>query len=538
MSYNGSGTFNINTTGQPVVAGTVITASAFNALTADLATGLTTAITKDGQTTTTARITFAQGLTSSLSTDSSSTSTGSIITAGGAGIAKALFVGTTANVAGAVTLQSTLGVNGITTFSAQPIFSSLTASSAVATDASKGLVSVTNTGTGNNVLATSPTLVTPILGTPQSGTLTNCTGLPTTALTGAITEANGGTGTTTGYYGFKNRIINGAMVFNQRGWSGNVTNNNEYTLDRFQGVSSVTSKFSVSQSTSVYPTGFNFSLLATSQSAYKVGSAEQFILKQNIEAYNTNDLNWGTANASAVTLSFWVRSSLTGTFGGSLFNSDGSRSYPFTYTISSANTWEQKTITIAGDTSGTWAGTNGVGITVSLGLGVGSTLSGTAGSWSGNYYSSATGATSVVGTNGATFYITGVQLEKGSTATSFDYRPYSAELAMCQRYYFSQGGSAANEMMGTGACITTGSSLIVIPFEVQMRTAPSFGSTGSFYVKNASANTNVSTTSFSLDVAGNQTASIIANSGTVVAGNGTVLFANGSTARLQWSAEL
>ena len=163
MSYNGSGTFNINTTGQPVVAGTVISSSAFNSLTNDLATGLTTAITKDGQTTTTARITFAQGFTSSLTTDSSSTSTGSIITAGGVGIAKALFVGTTANVAGAVTLQSTLGVTGITTFSAQPIFSSLTASSAVATDASKGLVSVTNTGTGSNVLGTSPTITNPLI---------------------------------------------------------------------------------------------------------------------------------------------------------------------------------------------------------------------------------------------------------------------------------------------------------------------------------------------------------------------------------------
>jgi hypothetical protein len=182
MSYNGSGTFVINTAGQPVVTGTSISSSVFNALTADLATGLSTAITKDGQTATTARIPFALGINSSLVTDSTSTTTGSIITAGGVGIAKALFVGTTANVAGAVTLQSTLGVTGITTFSAQPIFSSLTASSAVATDASKGLVSVTNTGTGNNVLATSPTLVTPILGAPTSGTLTNCTGLPNAGL--------------------------------------------------------------------------------------------------------------------------------------------------------------------------------------------------------------------------------------------------------------------------------------------------------------------------------------------------------------------
>ena len=160
MSYNGSGTFNINTSGQPVVTGTVISSTAFNALTADLATGLSTAITKDGQTATTARIPFAQGITSTLVTDSTSTTTGSIITAGGVGIAKALFVGTTAN------------FGGVATYSAQPIFSSLTASSAVATDASKGLVSVTNTGTGNNVLATSPTLVTPVLGAASATSVT------------------------------------------------------------------------------------------------------------------------------------------------------------------------------------------------------------------------------------------------------------------------------------------------------------------------------------------------------------------------------
>lgn len=176
MSYNGSGTFQINTSGQPVVTGTVISSSAFNALTADLATGLSTAITKDGQTATTVRIPFAQGINSSLATDTTSGSTGSIFTAGGVGIAKALYVGTNATVVG------TLGVTGAATFSATPIFSALTASSAVATDASKNLVSVTNTGTGNNVLATSPTLVTPALGTPSALVLTNATGLTQSGL--------------------------------------------------------------------------------------------------------------------------------------------------------------------------------------------------------------------------------------------------------------------------------------------------------------------------------------------------------------------
>jgi hypothetical protein len=434
MSYNGSGTFTINSTGQPVVAGTVITASAFNALTTDLATGLTTAITKDGQTTTTARITFAQGVTSSLTTDSSSTTTGSIITGGGVGIAKALYVGTTANVAGAVTL------GGIATFSAQPIFSSLTASSAVATDASKGLVSVTNTGTGNNVLATSPTLVTPILGTPQSGTLTNCTGLPTTSLTGAITEANGGTGTTIGYNGFKNRIINGAMVIDQRNAGASVSGTTGvYTLDRWSVQNnSGAARFNVQQNAGSVtpPAGFKSYLGITSTSAYSVAASDIIGIQQFIEGYNIADLAWGTASAVTVTLSFWVRSSLTGTFGGSLVEgATGGALYPFSYTISSANTWEQKTVTVVGPTIGTWNSTNGAGIQLLFSMGTGSTFSGTAGSWTASSYYAPTGATSVVGTNGATFYITGVQLEKGSTATSFDYRPYGTELALCQRYF-------------------------------------------------------------------------------------------------------
>ena len=179
MSYNGSGTFNINTTGQPVVAGTVISSSAFNSLTSDLATGLTTAITKDGQTTTTARITFAQGFTSSLVTDSSSASTGSIITAGGVGIAKNLYVG------------------GSASFSAQPIFTSLTASSAVATDASKGLVSVTNTGTGNNVLGTAPTISLPVIDNIKMGYSTTATAAGTTTLTASSNYRQFFTGSTT-----------------------------------------------------------------------------------------------------------------------------------------------------------------------------------------------------------------------------------------------------------------------------------------------------------------------------------------------------
>ena len=242
------------------------------------------------------------------------------------------------------------------------------------------------------------------------------------------------------YTGFKNRVINGAMVIDQRnaGAEVNPVVNATYYLDRWAAFSTVASKFKIGQNAGSVtpPSAFTNYLGCTSLSAYTpLGAGDAFYLQQRIEGFNFADMAWGTASASTITLSFWVYSSLTGTFGGSLRNSGSTRSYPFSYAISSANTWEQKTITIAGDTSGTWLTTNGLGAGVAFSLGVGTTLSGTAGAWAAANYLSATGATSVVGTSGATFYITGVQLEKGSTATSFDYRPYGTELGLCQRYY-------------------------------------------------------------------------------------------------------
>ena len=357
--------------------------------------------------------------------------------------------------------------------------SGLTVSSAVATNASNALVSVTNTGTGNNVLATSPTLVTPILGTPQSGTLTNATGLPlTTGVTGVLPEANGGTGSSAGNAMFKNRIINGAMVIDQRNAGASVTpTTGQYLVDRFQVILTQASKFTAQQNAGAVtpPAGFIKYQGITSSSAYSVLAADYFVLRQTIEGLNTADLAWGTASAATVTLSFWVRSSLTGTFGGSLQNDSSNRSYPFTYTISAANTWEQKSVTIAGDTSGTWLTTNAGGISLGFGLGVGSTFSGTAGAWAASNFLSATGATSVVGTSSATFYITGVQLEKGSTATSFDYRPYGTELALCQRYYYRVGPSLGNDvnLPFSGFASSTTIALLTVPFLVTMRTAPS-----------------------------------------------------------------
>jgi hypothetical protein len=254
-------------------------------------------------------------------------------------------------------------------------------------------------------------------------------------------------------FGFKNRIINGAMVIDQRNAGASVTvTGTNYSVDRWVAYASVTSKFTVQQNAGSVtpPAGFSNYLGATSSSSYTVGASEYYSINQALEGFNTADLGWGTANAQAVTLSFWVRSSLTGTFGGAIQNYARSRSYPFSFTISSANTWEQKTVTIAGDTAGTWVGASNAGsVYVIFSVGTGATISGAAGSWSGSNFQSVTGATSVVGTSGATFYITGVQLEKGSTATSFDYRPYGTELALCQRYGFAVNGSYTGFANGT-----------------------------------------------------------------------------------------
>ena len=253
-------------------------------------------------------------------------------------------------------------------------------------------------------------------------------------------------------YVLKNRIINGDMRIDQRNAGASVTQTaaNLYGLDRWTFYGAQASKFTVQQNAGSVtpPDGFTNYLGVTSSSAYSVGSGEFFILRQKIEGYNIADLGWGTANAKTVTLSFWVRSSLTGTFGGSLMNNAENRAYPFTYTISAANTWEQKTITIAGDTSGTWLTTNSIGMTVIYGLGVSSTLSGTSGAWAGTTYWSATGATSVVGTNGATWYVTGVQLEQNTSATPFERRLYNQELANCQRYY--EVGTDRNAILWAG----------------------------------------------------------------------------------------
>jgi hypothetical protein len=285
-----------------------------------------------------------------------------------------------------------------------------------------------------------------------------------------------------GTYGFKNRIINGAMVIDQRA-GGTYTvpaTTVTYGLDRWAAYNSQASKFTMQQS-STAPVGFNNSLLITSSAATTVGASDYYQLQQKIEGYNFADFNWGTANAKTVTLSFWVQSSLTGTFGGSFQNNGSSRNYPFSYTITTANTWQQISVTIAGDTTGTWIGaTNGIGVIVSFSLGMGSSNTNTAGAWYGTYYGAPTSSVNLVATNAATFYITGVQLEKGSTATSFDYRPYGTELALCQRYHVGGANTSSSVEAGpnyvmyfSGLSYVSGQQVRVqLPMKVPMRASP------------------------------------------------------------------
>jgi hypothetical protein len=331
------------------------------------------------------------------------------------------------------------------------------------------------------------------------------------------------------------------MVLDQRNAGASITANDDtYAVDRFKTAASQSSKLTAQRNAGSVtpPAGFSNYLGYTSSSAYSISTSDYFVCQQSIEGFNIANLAWGTASAAPVTLSFWVRSSLTGTFGGSLRNSDASRSYPFTYTISAANTWEYETITIVGDTSGTWGSTNGIGIALGFGLGVGSTLSGTAGAWAGANYRSATGATSVVGTNGATFYITGVQLEAGSTASPFEYRSYGTELALCQRYY-EQWNVTNNAYLGNAFAYSTTGVRSVLQFQVPKRGSVTSAFSGSLNFSNTGKNATITSFSFDGGTSVNQVLMYNDSQTGFTTGQGLQMQVPGvTTATLTFSAEL
>ena len=320
--------------------------------------------------------------------------------------------------------------------------------------------------------ASSIELASPVL---VSNTFTTTAGVNTNTLdvTAGVTAntlvVNGNNISATNSMMFRNRIINGDMRIDQRNAGAALTVNalaTFFAVDRWYGFGQATDGVYTLQQNTTAPAGFTNSIKATVTTAdASLSATNVYGIQQRIEGFNVADLGWGTANAQPITVSFWVQSSVTGSFGARVANGAANRSYPFSYTISAANTWEYKTVTIPGDTTGTWLTTNGIGISLIFSLGVGSNFTGTADTWAAADYIAPTGSVNLMATLNATFYLTGVQLEAGSVATPFERRPYGTELALCQRYYART--SAYSGLTGTGAELSG-----VVYGSVPMRAAP------------------------------------------------------------------
>ena len=367
------------------------------------------------------------------------------------------------------------------------------------------------------------------------GTVTGATTFNSTvAVGGAATFSSTATingASASGYTGFKNRIINGGMVIDQRnaGASLNLTASTQgYPVDRFRAVNQTDGTFTVQRSATA-PDGFINSVVATvTATDTSIGATQYAQIEQRIEGFNIADLGWGTSNAQTVTVSFQVRSSLTGTFCVALYNSTGARSYVATYTINAANTWESKTITVAGDTGGTWQTGTSTGIDLIFTLSAGSSYQQASGAWGTTAFAIATSAqTNLLGTNGATFYVTGVQLERGSNATSFEFRDYGRELIMCQRYCVVLGGDSSEY---SGYAYTTNNSVISMPLPVTVRALPTgITTSGQWIGYNATNSSSNATLAFNV---GGYNQCVVTAAFTATSGTPTRISANSGVARI------
>jgi len=347
--------------------------------------------------------------------------------------------------------------------------------------------------------------------------------------------------------GPRNRIINGNMLIDQRNSGASVTASTTgattYTIDRWSYYTTQASKFTIQQNAGSVtpPSGFNKYLGFTSSSSYTVTSTDLITTLQGIEGYNVADLNFGTANAKTITLSFWAYSSLTGTFAGSVIGTNGStfRSYVFTFSIASANTWTYITVTIPGDTTTfSYNTTNGQGLALSFNLGCGSNYQTTAGSWTSSNYYSTSGAQNIVSTNGATFYITGVQLEVGSVATPYQFNTYSDQLEQCQRYFYLINGT----FLATGAWSSSTACFYSGQFPITMRTTPTLAlsaAASSYSTYLVGPATYLSLTGLSLNgVTGTEWWLLAASFASGGQGQGQTTYLNSNGNNLQFSAEL
>ena len=367
----------------------------------------------------------------------------------------------------------------------------------------------------------------------------------------AVTDGSGGntatinsmTPTADSLQGFRNRIINGDMRIDQRNAGASITLGAtiQYPVDRFPTYKDTSSATVTAQRSTTAPAGFTNSIVVTVSTGATPAASDTNALWQPIEGFNVADLGWGTANAKAVTLSFWVRSSVTGTYSISFYNSASNRFYVATYTVNSANTFEQKTITVAGDTSGTWLTDNGLGVYIVWDLGYGTNFNGTAGSWGSSSIRRTSGSVQLIATTGATFYITGVQLEVGSVATPFERRDYGRELIMCQRYFYKINAIDNYTRYAIGACDQSTSAGGIVSLPVEMRANPTLGTTGTasnyaFYDGSIIACTSIPT----INSGGNLYPAInFIHSGSLTTGRAYQLLSNNNTTSyLSFSAEL
>jgi hypothetical protein len=343
-----------------------------------------------------------------------------------------------------------------------------------------------------------------------------------------------GTSIASGLTHFRNRIINGDMRIDQRNAGSAVTpSDNAFTLDRWAHRENGSGAYTVQRSTTV-PSGQGFtnSILATVTTAdSSIASDEIYSFLHKIEGFNTADFNWGTASAKPITLSFWVRSSHIGTYSVGFLNIDANRGYAASYTINSADTWEYKTITISGDTTGTWHTDNRCSIQISFCLGCGTGRTEPANSWVGSNVQGADGTFNWMANLNATFYLTGVQLEVGSYATSFERRPYTTELQLCQRY-LPKVGFDTDDQIGVGQATGSGTWAIQIPHIVQPRVAPtgiSAGTASNFNVINSTAS-GVAVTAINFSAGGLSGSRVTGSvSSGLTAGNATILRAQNSS---------
>jgi hypothetical protein len=279
----------------------------------------------------------------------------------------------------------------------------------------------------------------------------------------------------TGPLSNRNKIINGAMVIDQRNagasFSVGASGSREYCVDRFGGARPGSGVAFNLQQVANAPTGFITSLQATVPTGAVPSGTQLSFVGHAVEGANMADLAWGSGGAKDITLSFWVKSSVTGLFPLVLSNNGHVRAYGATYTISAADTWEYKTVTIPGDTSGTWLTTSGIGVQIAWGLGGAGAARTVSLGWQntsspGSSVGVIAGTVNLVETTGATWQITGVQLEAGTVATPFEHRSFGQELALCMRYYQTAGLGFIGYWIATSAIVAP------LEFDIRMRAAP------------------------------------------------------------------